>query len=50
VEVLKSVNARIINSLELLDEGRIDEAKVILKRLSLLLPDPEERHKEAAKG
>ena len=48
MEALKAINARLIIAINMLESGKIEEAKAMLERLSKTLPDPDQRHKSAA--
>lgn len=49
-EFLKALNARLEVALEYLGDGQTEDAARILRSLSRILPPPERRHLEAARG
>lgn len=47
-ELLKSISARLRAAVNLIDDGELEGARSLLTGLDSILPEPEERHVEAA--
>lgn len=49
-EVLKAISSRVARAEYLLSHGMIDDAKKVLRKLSGVLPKPDQRNVDSAKG